>query len=154
MHVQHTVSVHLDATLEQAWALISDPSRVPEWHTQCVAVRDIHEVPGHVGETEVYVMNVPGGQHDFQTEVTGWEELRSITVAGREVGGGQTWTSVQRFAPTGNGTDWTYELDSEIPGNRVVGVLAGKLIEGSIDRWMHKSMENFGELARNNLQPA
>jgi hypothetical protein len=40
------------------------------------------------------------------------------------VGGGQAWTAVERLAPIGNGADWTHELDSEIMGNRVVGVLA------------------------------
>ncbi len=155
-HVEHAVSVHLGVSLEKAWALIADPSRLPEWHTQCVAVRDVHEVPGHVGSTQVYVMLTPGGQHDFDVVVTGWEDMRAVTTAGREQSGGQTWSSIMQFERVGDGTDVTYHLDSEIPSNRLVGVLVSKLVEGSIDRWMRKSLANFGDLARTgaSLQPA
>lgn len=154
MHVQHSVTMHLDATLEQAWALMADPRRVAEWHTQVLEVRDVREAAGPVGKTMIYRQSVPGGEHDFRVEVTGWEDGRSITTVGVEVGGGQTWTSAVRFERDGAGTSFAYSLETEIPGNRVVGALAGRLIEGSIDRWMHKSMENFAELAKKVLQPA
>lgn len=154
MHLQRTVRMHLDVPVEQAWEVFSDGKRVPEWHTQVLGVRDEHDTPDHIGYTAVYRQSVPGGEHDFQVECIGWEELKYTTFVGHEVGGGQTWKSNIHLTPAGNGVDAEWELDTEIPGNRLVGALAGKLLEQGVDRWMHKSLQNLEDLAKKTPQPA
>jgi len=77
--------------------------------------------------------------------VTRVEKPNLIETKGRLAGGGRA-TGTTRFAPSGSGTDITTELDYELPGGVLGGIVDKAFMERQIERELKHSAETYKDL--------
>jgi coenzyme Q-binding protein COQ10 len=139
-HVRLTA--HVDVAPEQVFSIGVDAERTPEYHASIVEVKDVSGPLDRVGAGYTAAMKIAGRVYEGRWEVTRVEKPRVVELKGTMPGGG-TATILQRFEAAAGGTDFTVEMEYELPGG-VIGGLANKLlVEGAIERDVRHSMENF-----------
>jgi uncharacterized membrane protein len=139
-HVQQTG--HIDAPPDKAFALAIDATRIPEWNSSVVEVKDITGSLDQVGASYVSVLRLGGRRLESRFEVSRAEQPRLLEFTGTAPGGGQA-TATNRFEPAGGGTDLAIEVEYELPGGFVGGVADKLFVERAIERDVKHSVENF-----------
>ncbi len=136
------VSSHVDVSVEQACALGASATRLPEWHTSTVEVRDVTGPLDTVGASYTAVMKLGGRRLEGHWEITRVERLRLFELQGTMPGGG-TGTIITRYDPAAGGTDISAEVDYTLPGGFVGGLADRLFVERAIERDFRHSLENF-----------
>ena len=135
----------IDAPVDRVWAVAIDASRIPEWQTNMVEVRDVTGRLDQVGARYTAVNRLAGRTLEGEWEVAKVEPNRLLELTGKAPGGGRATNRV-RFIPTDGATGMEVELDYELPGG-FLGQFANRLIvERSLQRDVRHSSENFKAL--------
>lgn len=137
--------LQIDAPVERIWALGGDPSRIPEWQTNVVEVRDVTGPLNEVGTRYTAVNRLAGRHIEGEWEVTRAEPMRELELRGTAPGGGRAVQQV-RYTPRDGGTAVSVDLDYELPGG-FLGQFANRLfVERALQRDIRHSLENFKAL--------
>ena len=136
---------HIDAPPELAWAVGRDPTRMPEWNTTTVSVKDVSGPLDREGATYTTVSKIAGRPLEVQWQVERVEPGRLAEVTASAPKGGSAHLVV-RYEPDGSGTKLITDLDYELPMG-FLGNVADKLFaERAMIRDVHHSGENFKAL--------
>ena len=140
-HISRTI--HVEATPEQVFDLMTNPERLREWQVPAAEVKDITGTPGTVGMGWTTASTFAGRKMENHMSVTAVERPRSFEVKGT---GSGTATLRGRFEPAAGGTDVTIESEYEMPLG-FIGEAANKLfVEKSFAESWDKSLEKFKAL--------
>jgi carbon monoxide dehydrogenase subunit G len=140
-HISRTI--HVEATPEQAFDLMSNPERLREWQVPAAEVKDITGTPGTVGLGWTTVSSFAGRKMEGHMSVTAGERPRSFEAKGT---GSFAATLRGRFEPAAGGTDVTLENEYEMPLG-FIGDAADKLFfEKSFAESWDKSLAKFKAL--------
>ncbi len=120
-HISRTI--HIEATPEQVFDLVTNPERLREWQVPAAEVKDITGAPGTVGLGWTTASTFAGRKMENHMSVTAVERPRSFEVKGT---GSGTGTMRGRFEPAAGGTDVTIESEYEMPLG-FIGDAANKL---------------------------
>lgn len=135
---------HFDAPIDRVFDLGTDFARYPEWNT---IYSEIKEVTGPValGARVHAVTKVLGRRMEGWGEVVEIDPPRMLKIAGTGLEGG-TVSTTYRFTPAGDGTDYEFESQYELPAG-FLGQIADKLfVEKAVERDLRHSLENFKAL--------
>ncbi len=119
--------------------------RIPEWQSNVQDVKGVSGTMDHVGATYTGVGRLLGRQLEGTFEVTRVEKPRFIELKGTIPGGGQA-TSTIRLDPTSTGTEYTLELNYELPGGILGGVVDRVFAERTLERDLRHGLETFKAL--------
>jgi hypothetical protein len=133
---------HIDAPPESAYAFVIDASRIPEWNSSVVEVRDVTGKLDTVGASYTAILKLGGRQLETRWEVTRVEGQRLAEFVASSASGGRA-TSTTTLEPAAGGTDLTIEVDYELPGGFVGGMADKLFVERAIERDIKHSMENI-----------
>ena len=133
---------HVDAPRERVWELAADATRLPEWNTSFIEVKDVSGPLDRVGASYTSVLKLAGRRLEGRWELSRVEAPSLAELTGTAPGGGRA-TYTARYEAAGGGTEVTWELDYELPGG-FVGDVADKLfVERANERDFKHSAENF-----------
>lgn len=140
-HISRTI--HVEATPEQVFDLLSNPVRFGEWQVPAAEVKDLTGTPGAVGYGWTTATTFAGRTVEGHMSVTAVERPRLFELKGT---GTFAATVRGRIEPAAGGTDVTIENEYEMPLG-FIGDVANKLfVEKSIaDSW-DKSLAKFKAL--------
>ena len=138
-------SVHVDAPVEATWRVGRDASRMPEWNTTAVEVKEITGPIEEVGSRVTVVSKVAGRRLDVTWQVERVEVPRFVELVGTAPGGGQARQRVD-YEAEGDGTRVTIDMEYELPMG-LLGDMIDKLVaERMVARDVRHSSENFKAL--------
>lgn len=136
--------VRVAAPVEHVFELARQVERGAEWNPY-MEIRNTSGPIDKVGTTFDSTMKLLGQQLTSKGTIVEAEPLRLIHIRG--VGdNGATSDWVYRFAPAGDGTLCTLDIDYEVPG-AVAGVIDRLVYHGALDRATRHMAENFAALA-------
>jgi uncharacterized protein YndB with AHSA1/START domain len=144
---------HVEAPIEAVFAYGVDPSHWAEWNVSIVEMEPSPPL-AKVGDRFKGKMKLLGRVYEGEGEITAFDRPRMFALRGTlPMGGHQDWTV--NLTPAGTGTDFSDEIDYEVPGS-LVGAVADKLfIAREVQRAIDQSGENFVVQAQHAaLQPA
>ncbi len=142
-HVRETI--HIDAPPDLVWAIGADASRFPEWETNAIESKGTSEKLDHVGAKYTSVGRIAGRRLEGTFEVTKVDKPRMIHLTGTSKGGGGG-TATIHLDPTATGTEYTMELDYELPGGILGGVVDRMFAERTVERDLRHSLDNLKAL--------
>jgi uncharacterized protein YndB with AHSA1/START domain len=142
-HISRTFTMHVEATPEQVFDLVTNPARFQEWMVPASEVKDITGTPGTVGLGWTTASTFVGRKMENHMRVTAVERPRSFEVKGTGTGAA---TLRGRFEPMAGGTDVTIEGEYDLPLG-FIGDAANKLFfeKSYADSW-DKSLAKFKAL--------
>jgi hypothetical protein len=132
---------HIDVPPESVHAFVIDASRIAEWNSSVVEVRDVTGKLDTVGTSYTAILKLGGRQLETRWEVTRVEGQRLAEFVASSAAGGRA-TSTTTLEPAGGGADLTIEVDYELPGGFVGGMADKLFVERAIERDIRHSMEN------------
>jgi carbon monoxide dehydrogenase subunit G len=140
-HISRTI--HVEATPEQVFDVVSNPARFREWQVPAAEVKEITGTPGTVGYGWTTASAFAGRKMEGHMSVTAVERPRSFELKGT---GTFAATVRGRFEPAAGGTDVTIENEYEMPLG-FIGDAANKLFfeKSYADSW-DKSLAKFKAL--------
>ena len=137
-HISRTI--HVEATPEQVFDLVSNPERLREWQVPAAEVKDITGTPGTVGLGWTTASTFAGRKMETPMNITAFERPRLLEMKST---GSMAGTVRGRLEPAAGGTDVAIECDYEMPLG-FVGDAANKLFfEKSVGDSWDKSLEKF-----------
>ena len=140
-HISRTI--HIEATPEQVFDLLTNPERFREWQVPAAEVKDITGTPGTVGLGWTTASTFVGRKMESHMSVTAVERPRSFELKST---GSMAATVRGRFEPAAGGTDITIENEYEMPLG-FIGDAANKLfVEKSFAESWDKSLAKFKAL--------
>jgi uncharacterized membrane protein len=138
-------SVHIDAPVDAAWKVGRDATRMPEWNTTAIEVKDVTGPLEQVGSQVTVVSKVAGRLMDVTWRVERVEPPHVVELSGSAPRGGQARQRVEYEAEAG-GTRVTVDMDYELPMG-FLGEMLDKLVaERMVARDVRHSSENFKAL--------
>ncbi len=142
-HVRETIFIN--AKPEQVWELGAKAERLHEWQTNLLEVKDVSGPIDHVAAGYTFVIRIAGRRLEGHWEVTRAEKPRLIELKGTAPGGGQGTQTITSTSE-GGGTRQALELDYELPGGFLGGIVDRVFAERSIERDIRHSLEAFKAL--------
>jgi uncharacterized protein YndB with AHSA1/START domain len=108
-------SVTIDRPIEEVFAVLTDPTRSPEWSKHSVRGELLTEGPPRVGSRRRSVVKGFGGIGTMESvfEVTEIDPLRAVALKQVSASWGGSGSTRYTFTPVDGGTrvDWTWELN-------------------------------------------
>ncbi len=141
-HVRETI--HIDAPPDTVWAIGADATRFPEWQTNVIEAKGASEKMDHLGARYTSVGRIAGRRLEGSFEVTKVDKPKMIELKGSTAGGqGSATIHLDR---TSTGTEYTMELDYQLPGGILGGVVDRAFAERTIERDLQHSLQNLKAL--------
>ncbi len=84
----YRAQAHLDASLDDVWALVGNPATYPEWWPVAVEIRG---QTFEVGDAFTQVMEIAGRRLEYSRVIDGREELKELSWHCPTTGGFQHW---------------------------------------------------------------
>lgn len=84
----YRAQAHLDASLDQVWALVGDPATYPEWWPVAVEIRG---QTFEVGDAFTQVMEIAGRRLEYSRVIDRRDELKELRWHCPTTGGFQHW---------------------------------------------------------------
>ena len=84
----YRAQAHLDASLDDVWALVGNPATYPEWWPVAVEIRG---QTFEVGDAFTQVMGIAGRRLEYSRVIDGREELKELSWHCPTTGGFQHW---------------------------------------------------------------
>lgn len=116
-----STTIHVDASPEDVFDILSDPVRGPEWQTMLGELGDVSGRPGGIGSSFTGFYRVAGRRLESRFVVTASERPTLFQLAGTTRGGWTRWTTL--LGPMGRGCEVRVSLEYELPGEIVGGLL-------------------------------
>lgn len=140
-HISRTI--HVEATPEQVFDLVTNPARFREWQVPASEVKDITGTPGTVGFGWTSASTFAGRKMEGHMSATAVDRPRSFEAKGT---GSMAATVRGRFESAAGGTDVTIENEYELPLG-LIGDAANKLfVEKSFAESWDKSLAKLKAL--------
>lgn len=139
-HVRHTG--HIDVPIDRAFAMAIDATRFPEWNSSIVEVKDISGMLDRPGASYTAILKLGGRHLETRWEAKKVEKPKLLEFTASSPAGGSA-TSTTTIEPAGGGTDFTIEVDYELPGGFVGGMADKLFVERAIERDVKHSFENL-----------
>ena len=118
-------SVTISRPVEEVFAVLTDPTRSPEWSRQAVRGELLTEGPPRVGSRRRTVVKGFGGLGTMESvfEVTEIDPLRAVALKQVSASWGGSGATRYTFSPVDGGTrvDWTWELNATGPMKLLLG---------------------------------
>jgi coenzyme Q-binding protein COQ10 len=133
------------APIEAVWDLATDTSRMVEWQSALVEVRDATGKLDRIGAAYSPVYRFAGRKLEGHFEVTRVEKPTLLEFKGTAPGGGKA-TQTLKLDRADSGTDVSFEIDYELPGGFFGGIADKLFMERQIERDIKHSNENFKAL--------
>ena len=130
-----STTIHVDASPEDVFDILSDPVRGPEWQTMLGELGDVSGRPGGIGSSFTGFYRVAGRRLESRFVVTASERPTLFQLAGTTRGGWTRWTTL--LEPMGPGCEVRVSLEYELPGEIVgglLGMLTGTRLQTELDR--------------------
>ena len=130
-----STTIHVDASPEVVFDILSDPVRGPEWQTMLGELGDVSGRPGGIGSSFTGIYRVAGRRLESRFVVTASERPTLFQLAGTTRGGWTRWTTL--LEPMGPGCEVRVSLEYELPGEIVggpLGMLTGTRLQTELDR--------------------
>ncbi len=141
IHIEH----HIDAPIEHVWDVAMQTERMPEWNPY-QEITELHGSLGVVGSTFEGSFKVLGRTIKGKGSVVEAEKPHLIHLAVTTEAGERS-DYVYHYEPEGAGMRCVIDIDYEMPGGLLGGVLDRLFVERSLDRQMHHVADNFAALA-------
>lgn len=139
------MTAHYDAPIERVWELGTDFMRYPEWNVSYPEVKEVTGPVDKVGTKILSVTKVLGRRMEGWGEIVEVDPPRFLKTVGSSLEGGKLMITY-RLTPAGEGTDFEFESEYELPAG-FLGHIADKLfVEKAVERDLRHSMENFKAL--------
>lgn len=141
VHIEH----HIDAPIEHVWDLAMQTERIPEWNPY----QEIHDLDGSfekVGSTFEGTIKVLGRTIEGRGTIAEVEKPHLLHMKVTTVGGEKS-DYVYRYETAGSGMLCVMDVEYELPGGLLGGMLDRLFVERSIEREMKQAAENFAALA-------
>src|SRR5918999_1782281 len=123
-----TTSVTIRRPIEEVFAVLTDPTRSPEWSKHSIRGELITDGPPRVGSRRRTVVKGFGGIGTMESvfEVTEIDPLRAVALRQVSASWGGSGATRYTFTPVDGGTrvDWTWELNP----TGLMGILMGPLL--------------------------
>lgn len=140
-----TCSVTINRPIEEVFAVLTDPTRSPEWSKHSIRGELLTEGPPRVGSRRRTVVKGFGGIGTMESvfEVTEIDPLRAVALKQVSASWGGTGATRYTFTPVDGGTrvDWAWELNP----TGVMGLLMGPML-GLARRMFQSDLENLKRL--------
>jgi uncharacterized protein YndB with AHSA1/START domain len=138
-------SVTIQRPVEEVFAVLTDPTRSPEWSKHSIRGELLTEGPPRVGSRRRTVVKGFGGRGTMESvfEVTEIDPLRAVALRQVSASWGGSGSTRYTFTPVDGGTrvDWTWELNP----TGAMRLLAGPMM--ALTRRMFQSdLENLKKL--------
>jgi uncharacterized membrane protein len=133
---------HIDAPPDTVFAFVIDPSRIPEWNSSVVEVKDVTGKLDTVGASYTAILKLGGRRLETRWEVTRIEGQRLAEFVASSPAGGRA-TSTTTLEPAAGGSDVMLEVDYDLPGGFVGGMADKLFVERAIERDIKHSFENM-----------
>ncbi|HET9455868.1 MAG TPA: SRPBCC family protein [Candidatus Limnocylindrales bacterium] len=130
-----STTIHVDASPEVVFDILSDPVRGTEWQTMLGELGDVSGRPGGIGSSFTGFYRVAGRRLESRFVVTAAERPTLFQLAGTTRGGWTRWTTL--LEPMGRGCEVRVSLEYELPGEIVgglFGILTGTRLQAELDR--------------------
>jgi uncharacterized protein YndB with AHSA1/START domain len=118
-------SVTINRPIEEVFAVLTDPTRSPEWSKHSVRGELLTEGPPRVGSRRRTVVKGFGGRGTMESvfEVTEIDPLRAVALKQVSASWGGTGATRYTFTPVEGGTrvDWAWELNATGPMKLLIG---------------------------------
>jgi uncharacterized membrane protein len=137
--------VRINAPADRVWALLTDATRLAEWQSGLVEVKDVSGSLDQVGSRYTSVIRVAGRPIEGQWEVTKAEPNRLLELRGTAPAGGRATTRAS-VEPADGGTDLSVDFDYEPPTGFLAQFASRLFVERAIERAIRHSNENFKAL--------
>jgi hypothetical protein len=118
-------AIEIRATPPVVFEVLSTPERLPEWNPSVARAQRVGGGPVALGSRAIFAGRLFGQQLESETEVVGFDPPRWF--ATRAVRGPRLHTSF-RLEPVALGTRASAEVEGEVPGGKVGGFLAERLL--------------------------
>lgn len=121
---QFTCSVTIGRPVEEVFAVLTDPTRSPEWSKHSIRGELLTDGPPRVGSRRrTVVKGFAGRTMESVFEVTEIEPLRAVALKQISASWGGSGATRYTFTPVDGGTrvDWTWELNARGPMRLVLG---------------------------------
>jgi len=116
---QFACSVTIDRPVEDVFAVLTDPTRSPEWSKHSIRGEMLTHGPPRVGSRRRTVVRGFGGRGTMESvfEVTEIDPLCAVALRQVSASWGGSGATRYTFTPVDDGTrvDWTWELNPEGP---------------------------------------
>lgn len=139
-----STTIHVDASPEDVFDILSDPVRGPEWQTMLGELGDVSGRPGGIGSSFTGFYRVAGRRLESRFVVTASERPTLFQLAGTTRGGWTRWTTL--LEPMGPGCEVRVSLEYELPGE-IVGGLLGMLTGTRLQTELDRTYDNLRTLA-------
>ena len=133
-------SVTIDRPVEEVFAVLTDPTRSPEWSKHSVRGELLTDGPPRVGSRRRTVVKGFGGIGTMESvfEVTEIDPLRAVALKQVSASWGGSGATRYTFSPVDGGTrvDWTWELNATGPMKLLMGPmlpLARRMFQSDLD---------------------
>jgi uncharacterized protein YndB with AHSA1/START domain len=140
-----TVGVTIDRPIEDVYAVLTNPTRSPEWSKNAIKGELLTEGPPGVGSRRRTVVKGIGGIGTMESvfEVTEIDPLRAVALKQVSASWGGSGATRYEFTPVNGGTrvDWTWELNP----TGLMGILMGPLLPLA-RRTFQSDLENLKRL--------
>jgi uncharacterized protein YndB with AHSA1/START domain len=140
-HISRTI--HIEATPEQVFDLVTNPTRFREWQVPAAEVKDITGTPGTIGYGWTAASTFAGRTMEGHMRVTAVERPRTFELNST---GSMASTVRGRFDPAAGGTDATIENEYEMPLGFIGDVANRLFIEKSFAESWDKSLAKLKAL--------
>jgi uncharacterized protein YndB with AHSA1/START domain len=121
----YRAQAHLDASLDEVWALVGDPASYPGWWPAAVEIRG---EKFEVGDAFTQVLGIPG-RPEYTRVIERRDELRELRWGCPTTGGWQHW----RLTEAQDGTFVDMEMGIDPPALRY------ELFDKTVGRWFIKN---------------
>ena len=122
----HRTQVHIDASLDEVWALVGNPATYPEWWPVAVEIRGERF---KVGDPFTQVVGVAGQRMEYLRIIERREELKELKWHCPTTGGFQHWLLTEAQG----GTFVDMEMGMKHPPTLRYG-----LFDKTVGRWVSK----------------
>ena len=141
----YRAQAHIDAPLEDVWALVGNPSTYPEWWPAAVEIRG---ETFEVGDAFTQVVGVPG-RPEYKRVIERRDELKELKWSCPTTGGFQIWLLTE--AQGGTFVDMEMGIDQSRLHieEEVAPALRYGLFDKTLGRWF---MKNWAEEAVEGLR--
>ena len=118
-------SVTIQRPIEEVFAVLTDPTRSPEWSKHSIRGELLTEGPPRVGSRRMTVVKGFAGVGTMESvfEVTEIDPLRAVALRQVSASWGGSGATRYTFTPVENGTrvDWSWELNPSGPMRLLTG---------------------------------
>ncbi len=146
-----TVSISIDAPIEDVFQLSMDPARTPDWVTIVRGVHDVDDGPLRVGFRMGQTLCLRGVKFKVRWEL---KELDAPRYARWEGKGPARSVAIieDMLTPEGAGTRFDYRNEFRTPFGPLGAVASGVLVGGIPEREAIASLERFKALAESGVR--